>query len=236
MGKAPGHGVRSLSRKGPITDGDHIVRHRTAQAAVAARLRSEILRGVYEPGERLLQNDVAERFQTSTTPVREALRQLVAEGLLDGDPHRGVQVHPATMDELEQIYEIRMALEPIAAAATVANATPDDVSRAKVLTEAMKAEPDPGHWVTLNGEFHRLLVEAAGRPRLTTILENLRNLSALYVATSIHEAPSRVEAGNAEHDELLAAIDAGDVAAAQQVTRRHLEHTLELGKLFLQGR
>jgi DNA-binding GntR family transcriptional regulator len=203
---------------------------------VAARLRSDILRGAYEPGTRLLQNEIAERFETSTTPVREALRQLVAEGLLDGDPHRGVQVHPATMDELEQLYEIRMALEPLVAAATVRNADPQDLAKARAMTEAMKAEPDPARWVALNGEFHRLLAEAARRPRLARILENLRNLSALYVATSIHEAPQRVQAGNAEHDQLLDAIERGDIATAEQVTRDHLEHTLELGKLFLRGR
>ena len=82
----------AASRSGPVG-------FRTAQAAVAEMLRREILSGQMSPQTRLLQSEVAERFETSTTPVREALRQLVAEGLLDGDPHRGVTVHQISLED-----------------------------------------------------------------------------------------------------------------------------------------
>ncbi|MGI9647536.1 MAG: GntR family transcriptional regulator [Acidimicrobiia bacterium] len=207
---------------------------RTAQAAVAEMLRSEILAGRIAPETRLLQSEVAERFKTSTTPVREALRQLVAEGLLDGDPHRGVTVHEISLDELKEIYEIRLHLEPLAIAATVTNITDEQVDEAVGLLNQMEAEEDRTAWTGLNAEFHALLAEASGKPRLTAMLTNLRNLSALYIARSLVVMPERVAAGNAEHRQLLTAIQDEDVEAAQAVELAHLQHTLEIGELQLQ--
>jgi DNA-binding GntR family transcriptional regulator len=214
-------------RRGPR---DGSLRYRTAQAAVADMLRRQILAGEIAPGTRLLQTDVAERFQTSTTPVREALRQLVAEGLLDGDPHRGVTVHETNLKELEEVYEIRLVLEPLCIAATVENIGDDDLGYAEELVDQMEAESDPGAWTALNAEFHRVLTEAADRPRLAAIIHNLRNISAIYIAASIQELPDRIKAGNVEHRELLAACRTRDVAKAQLLERNHLEHTLEIGK------
>lgn len=206
---------------------------RTAQAAVAEMLRSEILSGRIAPQTRLLQSEVAERFETSTTPVREALRQLVAEGLLDGDPHRGVTVHEISVEELEEIYELRLHLEPLAIAATVTNITDKQIEEAEDLLEQMEAQDDRTTWTELNARFHALLAEASAKPRLTSMLTNLRNLSALYIVRSLVGMPDRVEAGNAEHRQLLAAICDKDVEAAQAVELAHLQHTLEIGEMQL---
>ena len=206
---------------------------RTAQAAVAEMLRSEILSGRIAPQTRLLQSEVAERFETSTTPVREALRQLGGEGLLDGDPHRGVLVHEISLEELKEIYEIRLHLEPLAIAATVTNITDEQIEEAAGLLDQMEAQEDRTAWTELNARFHALLAAASGRPRLTTMLTNLRNLSALYIVRSLVVMPERVEAGNAEHRQLLAAIRDKHVEAAQDVELTHLRHTLEIGELQL---
>jgi DNA-binding GntR family transcriptional regulator len=206
---------------------------RTAQAAVAEMLRSEILSGRIAPQTRLLQSEVAERFETSTTPVREALRQLVAEGLLDGDPHRGVIVHEISLEELKEIYELRLHLEPLAIAATVKNITAEQIDEAAGLLDQMEAQDDRTVWTGLNARFHALLAEASAKPRLTAMLTNLRNLSALYIVRSLVVMPERVEAGNAEHRQLLSAIRDDDVEAAQTVELQHLKHTLEIGELQL---
>lgn len=206
---------------------------RTAQAAVAEMLRGEILSGQIPPRTRLLQSEVAERFETSTTPVREALRQLVAEGLLDGDPHRGVIVHEITLEELTEIYEIRLHLEPLAIAATVANITAKQLDVLAELLDQMEAQEDRTAWTQLNGRFHAQLALASGRPRLTSMLTNLRNLSALYIVRSLIGMPERVAAGNLEHRQLLAAVRASDVEGAQAVELAHLRHTLEIGELQL---
>lgn len=205
-------------------------RYRTAQAAVAETLRDRILAGEIEPGTRLLQTDIAEDFETSTTPVREALRQLVAEGLLDGDAYRGVVVHATSLNELEQIYEIRMALEPLIIAATVQNVTASELAQAEELADRMEDETDPTQWTKHNAAFHRILAEAARRPLLSSLVGSLRNISAMYIARSIHTMPERIEMGNAEHRQLLEACRNGDVAKAEAIERLHLEHTLEIGK------
>ncbi len=213
----------AASRSGPVG-------FRTAQAAVAEMLRREILSGQMSPQTRLLQSEVAERFETSTTPVREALRQLVAEGLLDGDPHRGVTVHQISLEELEEIYEIRLRLEPLAMEATVTNVTSADLAEAERLLDGMEAENDPAVWTGLNAQFHALMAEAAHRPRLAAILTNLRNLSAMYIVRSIQGLPERITAGNDEHRELVAAVKDKDVTRAQEIELAHLRHTLEIGE------
>jgi DNA-binding GntR family transcriptional regulator len=215
-----------VQRSGPVG-------FRTAQAAVAEMLRSEILSGQISPQTRLLQSEVADRFETSTTPVREALRQLVAEGLLDGDAHRGVTVHEISLDELKEIYEIRLRLEPLAIAATVENISAKDISKAEQLLEQMETEEEPANWTVLNAHFHALMAQAAGRPRLAAILTSLRNLSALYIVRSIQAMPDRIQAGNQEHRELVTAIVDHDVERAQEVELAHLRHTLEIGELQL---
>jgi DNA-binding GntR family transcriptional regulator len=204
--------------------------YRTAQAAVVDLLRKEILSGQMPPRTRLLQSELAERFAISTTPVREALRQLVAEGLLDGDPHRGVTVHEISLPELEEIYEIRLRLEPLAMEATVANITAGDLAEARSLLETLEAEADPAAWTELNARFHALLAGASGRARLSAILTGLRNISALYIVRSIQGMPERIAAGNREHRRLLEAIEAGDAARAKELELLHLRHTLEIGE------
>ena len=206
------------------------IRHRTTQAAVADMLRSQILQGEIAPGTRLLQSEIAERFETSTTPVREALRQLVAEGLLDGDAHRGVTVHETSMRELGHIYEVRLALEPLAMAATVAGITDEDIAVAEELVDQMDAEEDPARWIELNGAFHSLLANSADRPLLASIVHNLRNLSSLYIAGSLKEQLDRRERGNREHRQLVESLRARDVDGAVAAEHAHLEHTLILGE------
>ncbi|MGI9585191.1 MAG: GntR family transcriptional regulator [Acidimicrobiia bacterium] len=204
------------------------IRHRTTQAAVADMLRSEILQGRIPPGTRLLQNEIAENFETSTTPVREALRQLVAEGLLDGDAHRGVTVHQTSSMELSHIYELRLALEPIAMKATAQTITEDDLSAAEDLVDQMDEEDDPARWIELNASFHRLLADSSGRPLLASIVDNLRNLSSLYIAESLNQVDRRQRA-NREHRDLVDSLRSHDIDQAVEAEQSHLEHTLELG-------
>lgn len=210
------------------------IRHKTTQAAVADMLRSEILQGKIPPGTRLLQNEIAENFETSTTPVREALRQLVAEGLLDGDAHRGVTVHQTSSLELSHIYELRLALEPLAMKATAGAIGDRDLDIAEDLVRQMDTEDDSARWIELNASFHRVLAESGSRPLLTSIVDNLRNLSSLYIAESLKQADRRVRA-NLEHRMLVEHLRSHDVDLAIEAERSHIEHTLELGMLFLEN-
>jgi DNA-binding GntR family transcriptional regulator len=167
-------------------------------------------------------------MKTSTTRVGVALRELAGEGLLDLDPHRGVVVHQGGDAELRELYQVRMLLEPVAIAATVANITPAQLERAERILDQMERETDFAEWAILNQTFHGLLAEASGLEIITSILKKLRNLSSLYVASSIHRSPDRISTGNTEHRALLDACRAGDAGRAQEAELTHLRHTVEM--------
>jgi len=207
--------------------------YRTAQAAVAQGLREQILAGHLPPGSRVLQGDIAKRMRTSTTPVREAMRELTAEGLLDVDPHRGAIVHELTSDELAEIYDMRTVLEPVEISRTVQHITDDELDAAERLLEEMEAEAGIARWVVLNRDFHALLSGAGRSPLLTSVLTNLRNRSAPYVAMNLKVERTRSDVGNSEHRQLLAALRARDQEKAIEVVRLHLGSTVNMGASYL---
>lgn len=208
---------------------------RTTQSIIAERVRIEILSGILTPGSRLMQADLAKRMNTSTTPVREALRELASEGLLHLDPHRGVIVHETSEQELNEIYEIRRLLEPESIAKTVANITEREVAVARELIARMESESDPGTWTVLNNRFHGILAEAARSPLLASVVQNLRNRSSQYVASSMRQLGERMADANLEHVALLDACVEGDVEAAVAITLQHLEATVDFGATQLTG-
>lgn len=210
---------------------------RTTQSIIAERVRIEILSGTLAPGSRLMQADLAKRMKTSTTPVREALRELASEGLLHLDPHRGVIVHEPSKEELAEIYEIRRLLEPESIAKTVAHISDREIEHAREYTVRMEAETDPGTWTVLNNQFHSYLANAARSPLLASVVQNLRNRSSQYVADSMRVPPDRMESrmsnANHEHSELLQACMDRDVEAAIAITYKHLEATVDHGSARL---
>lgn len=202
--------------------------YKTAQATVAQALRRAVLSGQLPPGFRLLQDVVAKEMQTSTTPVREALRELSVEGLLDLDPNRGVVVHQASAREMEEIYLIRMLLEPVAIASTVARITAGELKEAEEILLRLEAESDVAEFTILNTAFHAALTAAARQPILSAILGRLRNISAIYIAESLRQHPERIAVANVEHRALFDACAARDSEGAQAVEIAHLRHTLEM--------
>jgi DNA-binding GntR family transcriptional regulator len=223
--------VIAASDNAPVTD-DHLTRL-TAQAMVAGRLRVEILSGAHLPGTRLLQNRVAERMRTSTTPVREAMAELAAEGLVDLDPHRGFIVHEPTESELLEVYELRSLLDPVCIAKTVANITEAEIEGAAVLCHRMEAVTEPGAWVVLNSKFHAHMDNAARSPLLAATIRNLRNRSSIYIAASLREAPERMGSANEEHAAMVEACRRRDADAALVPTNGHISATVDLVSFHL---
>lgn len=216
---------------GPSPLGDLVLR--TAQALVADRLRTEILAGLLPPGTKLPQSAIATRMRTSTTPVREALRELASERLLDGDPHRGFIVHGPTLDEFTELYELRMLLEPASAAKTAARITEADLDRASELVKRMDDEENSAAWAILNRDFHALLAQASKSPLLSAITGNLRDRSAIYVALSLSGSGTRVAQSNQQHREILAALRARDRKAAREAVIAHLRATVDAARTRL---
>lgn len=195
----------------------------TTAKVVAARLRDDIQLGKIAPGTRLRQNEVAERFGVSTTPVREAFAQLEAEGLVRIDPHRGAVVFHPTVEDLLEYYEIREALESLAIGHAIPRLTPELTRSLEELIDRMRATDDARRWLKLNDDFHLRLYGAANMPHLSGLIDNLRDASAPYIHMFIaSRAPS--DQTNDEHREILDACARGDEQGAQDAIRHHLRH------------
>lgn len=223
MGATAGPGRPSLYNQ-PLSD--RFASAASAHERVASVLRRGIVSGFLPGGTRLVLPRIASALGVSTTPVREALRHLAAEGLVRFEPHGGAVVHELSRGELEEVYELRKILEPIAIARAAKDASQESLVEAVELVTAMHDVDDAAAWSEINTRFHTVLEEAGSSPRLASILRNLRELSALYVTHSLLSSPERIERGNAEHREILEAVIANDPEQAMLAVARHLNGTL----------
>ncbi len=198
----------------------------SASRKVKLVLHQGIVTGTIPGGTRLVQASIAEEMAVSTRLVRDALRELAAEGFVRLDDRGGAVVHELCRSELQDIYEIRMMLEPVATARAAKLATREAMLRAAGLLTLMEDEADCTVWAEHNSSFHNVIAEAGNSPRLVAILKNLRELSALYVTHSIVAMPGRAQHANAEHAQILRAVITRDAEAAADAALRHLDGTL----------
>lgn len=200
---------------------------RTAHELVRETLRRAILRGTVAGGTRLVQAEIAEQLGVSTTPVREALRDLATEGLIDLDAHRGATVHRLEVEELREIYWLRTLLEPGAMRRAAEGLEEGALEHAEEIQQQMDDETDVGMWADLNREFHGTLVAGLRLPRLRSILQGLQDGAAPYVGLLLQQVGDFTEQANGEHRELLEALRAHDGDRAAAITKHHLTATLE---------
>ncbi|WP_338743633.1 GntR family transcriptional regulator [Actinomadura luteofluorescens] len=194
---------------------------------VYARLRADILDGVHPPGARIGEAELAEATGSSRTPVREALRRLEVEGLVEVLPHRGARVPDWTPDDLEEIYDLRMLLEGAAARRAAARVTDADADRMDELCALMEAAVEPGagqdldRVAELNAEFHDIVRSAAASGRLVSMLNAVVQLP-LVMRTFHRYSPADLARSSAHHRELAAALRARDGTWAESVMRAHV--------------
>jgi DNA-binding GntR family transcriptional regulator len=206
----------------------------TVGEAVAHRLEAEILSGRLAPGSFLRQRAVAAHFGVREGTVREAFRRLEARGLLESTRRRGVRVAPLSAEELHDLYELRLFLEPLLARESVPMATPVDLQAAEDLWLAMERELDPVAWLELNREFHATLYEPCGRRLLLRTQDQLRTLSERYLRLCLHLV-GRFEESNREHRQILDAYWAREPEVAAARVRQHLEHVRDAIRTVLPG-
>ena len=199
----------------------------TAHESVYGTLRRAILRGALPGGTRLVQADIASQLSVSTTPVREALRDLAAEGLVVSRPHVGAVVRELSIAELVELYDIRKAIEPVSIRRAAARIGKRELDEARDLVKEMEGEKDPARWAELNWEFHAVLERAANAPLVQSVLKTVQDISAIYVAHSLILQPDRMASGNREHRALLAALRRHDEDGAARVLVDHLDSTLQ---------
>ncbi|HSR44559.1 MAG TPA: GntR family transcriptional regulator [Acidimicrobiia bacterium] len=198
---------------------------RTTHELVLELMRDKILAGELPSGSRLVQSDLAEMMEVSTTPVREALRDLASEGLVRFDPHRGAVVQELSLLEFKEIYEVRMLLEPMAIRKAVERVTPEHLERLERLHQLMLEETSPARWVQFNREFHMGIYETSLSPRIAGIIRTLQDASVMYVGVAL-EAPSLLSEANEGHGAILTAIQNRDPEAAAEATLGHLRSSM----------
>lgn len=198
---------------------------RTAHEIVRDTLRQAILRGSLPGGTRLVQADIAKQLTVSTTPVREALRDLATEGLIRLDPHRGAIVEQLTYEEIREIHDLCKLLEPEAMLRAASHVSNEQVARCLSLIELMEHEDDVGKWTDYNRQFHATLAERIPSPRLIAILNRLRDSAAPYVGLSLTAQEHRSEA-NADHREMIEVLRSGDGKRLAEIAERHLDLTI----------
>jgi DNA-binding GntR family transcriptional regulator len=197
-------------------------RPRTATEYVADSLRRSILNGDLVGGTRLSLAEIASGFDVSTTPVREALRELAFDGLVRIDSYRGGVVTAVTKEEVEEIVRIRQVLEPMAAREAVEGMTPQILVEARAILEEMAASDSWDVWVQGNRAFHRKIYEASSSQRLVSLVKSLQDTQVVFVSATLRKSPLLKETATRDHNEMIEALMAGDAERLVEVTVRHL--------------
>lgn len=195
-------------------------------------LLKRILDGEYSPGDRLVEMHLAQEFEISQAPVREALRELEVLGFVTSEPHRGTRVRAVTKSELTEIYPVRAALEEVAARAATSRLN-GNIEALEAELRAMHAANEMGDLyeeVRHDVEFHRLIVEASGNRVLQDMWRSLRIEARTLISVL------KVHIGGYElaemHRPILEALAEGDAEKAGLLLRKHVEH---FGELIMKG-
>jgi DNA-binding GntR family transcriptional regulator len=202
---------------------------RTVKEALVESLRDDIIRGDLVPGQYLRLEEMAARFDVSTMPVREALRDLEAEGLVTIFPHRGAVVTQLSADELQDIYDIRTILEEMATRLAVPLMTEATLAELTSLVEEMESHlSDVVAQVKLNHQFHLTLYGASGRTHLCEVNRMLRYRTQHYLRLYIAEVNLGHQPQNVgEHRAILEACARGD---AEQAAAMMHDHVAQVGR------
>ena len=199
--------------------------HRTLSAAIVEQLRRDILDGTYAAGEQLRQDALADTFQVSRIPVREALFQLEAEGLVLIEPHKGAVVSAFSLEEIDDVFDLRVLLEPRMLAQSAPLLTPEDFAEASALdaefAQAIAAQ-NVAQWGQLNARYHLALYRHARQPRTLAIVTALLQTSDRFTRLQMNRAPALARA-ETEHRKLLRLCRQGKVPAACDFLVAHIE-------------
>ncbi len=206
---------------------------RSTPDLIADALREAIVGGIFQEGQSLRQDEIATQFGVSRIPVREALRQLEAEGLVTLHLNRGAMVSALSPAEAQEIFEIRSALEVKAIQLAIPKLTPSDLEKASEILAQTDQVTDAGMLAKLNWEFHATLYTTAERPRLLTIIKTLHLNVDRYVRLQMSQM-DYLERSQKEHYQLLEACQQHDTKAAVRLLKRHIDTAGEQLVAYLQ--
>lgn len=202
---------------------------KSLRGQVFDKIRSDILNGKYKRGEELVESSIGKELGISRTPVREAIRQLELEGLVQLVPNKGVFVTGISEKDVRDIYLIRARLEGLAARMAAKNITPellDAMEETVVLSEYHAKKEHYEQVCEMDSKFHKLLYKASGSRILEHTLTDFHQYVQRVRMASIMKK-RRMEKSNDEHDAILTAIREHDEEKAELVATRHISNTVE---------
>jgi len=189
-------------------------------------IREAIIGGTLKPGERLMEIQLAEEMGVSRTPVREAIRKLELEGFVVMIPRKGAYVAGLSMKDIADVFEIRAALEGMAAGLAAERITEEELEELERLLvkigECIQSD-DLNAVIEQDTEFHDVLFRATRNERLVQIVSNLREQIQRYRTASL-SSPGRMKLALEEHKQIVEALSERDVEKAQRLAREHIEN------------
>src|SRR5215472_5455912 len=195
-------------------------------SAVADKLREQIIRGEIPEGTQLRQDAIATQYRVSRIPVREALRQLDAEGLITIVPNRGAVVPALSPDDIEELFSIRALIEPEILKRSIPHLTEGDFSEAervlRTFVSELRRDDHVSAWGRLNWQFHSILYSRANQPRSMAIIRNVNNSGERYTRLQLYLTHG-IKRANEEHHQILQLCRQRDIPAACKLLREHIE-------------
>ena len=219
------------------TASDSAIPRQSLTSAVADKLRDQIIRGEIPEGAQLRQDAIATQYQVSRIPVREALRQLDAEGLIAIVPNRGAVVPALSPDDIEELFSIRALLEPEVLKLSIPHLTEENFSEADAVlrkyVSELRRDDHVSAWGRLNWQFHSILYSGANQPRFMAIIRNVNNSGERYTRLQLYLTHG-MKLANEEHHQILELCRQRDVAGACKLLRQHIQYAGESLKEVLE--
>src|SRR5580700_11077752 len=219
------------------TSSDSAIPRQSLTSAVADKLRDQIIRGEIPEGAQLRQDAIAIQYHVSRIPVREALRQLDAEGLIAIVPNRGAIVPALSPSDIGELFSIRALLEPEVLKLSIPHLTEKDFSQADAVlrkyVSELRRQEHVSAWGRLNWQFHSILYSRANQPRFMAIIRNVNNSGERYTRLQLYLTHGMKRA-NEEHHQILEFCRQRDVLQACKLLREHIQYAGESLKEVLQ--
>jgi DNA-binding GntR family transcriptional regulator len=201
----------------------------TAVGRAVTELRSRILSGMLPAGARLKQRELALELGVSRIPVREALRALASERLVTIRDHSGAVVAPLSTTDLQELYELRMAVEPMLSRIALSSVGRSELIQMRRWLDAMRASTDSAAWLQANEGFHWLIFGKANRPRMVDLCRQLRQQTDRYLQLHLSDIEGRDHL-QTQHEMIFEAVERGDGTAVEALVKAHLSTTYD--KIF----
>lgn len=191
----------------------------TIPAKICRVLREAIIKGDFQPGERLIQDELAKSLGVSRMPIREAIKQLEAEGYVTLEPHKGAVVRSFSIKELEELYFLRSKFEPLAVKESLKFINPNIIQQLENLVEQMDETKEVSKFIELNIDFHNLLIKDCPWGKLNSFI---KNLWTGFPQQTPHMLPDQIEISKQEHKEMVEAIKNEDHQLVCDIMEKHI--------------